>query len=225
MRNWPRCIIDEKLLARSDRIAAVTTTGHGKSLAGQGRPAPRQHGSGNDDLTTRTKAGRRRDHRPYLSERTRDVIAGRGVSYIDSTGNMRLRSDRPALYILTNGADKDPWPDDQPLKSLRGRGAGRTPATLASVIDLLALDALLTRDARRSRKRPTTRGARPKSSPRCPPVRPSRHHVPSDYHHVHSGPIRTQLVGVRWPQMLGAWCSCTSQLLSSIIRPPCPYST
>lgn len=108
---------------------------------------------------------------PYLSERTREVIASRGVSYIDSTGNMRLRSDRPALYILTNGADKDPWPDDQPLKSLRGRGAGRalravvdfrppygvrelagranvSPATLARVIDLLARDALLTRDAR-----------------------------------------------------------------------------
>ena len=108
---------------------------------------------------------------PYLSERTRDVIAGRGVSYIDSTGNMRLRSDKPALYILTTGADKDPWPDDQPLKSLRGRGAGRalravvdfrppygvrelagranvSPATLARVIDLLARDALLTRDTR-----------------------------------------------------------------------------
>jgi hypothetical protein len=108
---------------------------------------------------------------PYLSERTREVIAGRGVSYIDSTGNMRLRLDKPALYILTNGADKDPWPDDQPLKSLRGRGAGRalravvdfrppygvrelagranvSPATLARVIDLLARDALLTRDAR-----------------------------------------------------------------------------
>ena len=108
---------------------------------------------------------------PYLSERTRELIASRGVSYIDSTGNMRVQSDRPALYILTNGADKDPWPDDQPLKSLRGRGAGRalravvdfrppfgvrelagranvSPATLARVIDLLARDALLTRDAR-----------------------------------------------------------------------------
>ena len=108
---------------------------------------------------------------PYLSERTREVIAARGVSYIDSTGNMRLQSDKPVLYILTNGADKDPWPDDQPLKSLRGRGAGRalraivdfappygvrelagranvSPATLARVIELLARDALLTRDAR-----------------------------------------------------------------------------
>jgi len=108
---------------------------------------------------------------PYLSERTRELIASRGVSYIDSTGNMRLQSDKPALYILTNGADKDPWPDDQPLKSLRGRGAARalraivdfrppygvrelaaranvSPATLSRVTDLLARDALLTRDSR-----------------------------------------------------------------------------
>lgn len=108
---------------------------------------------------------------PYLGARAREVIAARGVSYIDSTGNIRLRSDKPPLYILTTGADKDPWPDDQPLKSLRGRGAGRalravvdfrppygvrelagragvSPATLARVIDLLARDALLTRDAR-----------------------------------------------------------------------------
>ncbi|MEK7425046.1 MAG: hypothetical protein AAB131_14545 [Actinomycetota bacterium] len=108
---------------------------------------------------------------PYLSERTREVIAAHGVSYIDSTGNMRLQSDKPALYVLTNGADKDPWFDHQPLKSLRGRGAGRalraivdfappygvrelasrakvSPATLARVIELLARDALLTRDVR-----------------------------------------------------------------------------
>jgi len=108
---------------------------------------------------------------PYLSERTREVITARGASYIDSTGNVRLQSASPALYILTNGADKDPWPDDQPLKSLRGRGAGRglravvdfrppygvrelagrasvSPATLARVIDLLAREALLTRDSR-----------------------------------------------------------------------------
>lgn len=108
---------------------------------------------------------------PYLSERTRELIASRSASYVDSTGNIRLQSDQPALFVLASGADKDPWPDDQPLKSLRGRGAGRalravvdfrppygvrelaaradiSPATLARVIDLLARDALVTRDAR-----------------------------------------------------------------------------
>ncbi len=108
---------------------------------------------------------------PYLSERARELISARGVSYVDSTGNMHFRSDRPALFISTYGAAKDPWPDDQPLKTLRGRGAGRalravvdfrppfgvrelatradvSTATLARVIDLLARDALLTRDQR-----------------------------------------------------------------------------
>ncbi len=108
---------------------------------------------------------------PYLGDRAREVIAARGVSYADATGNVRLLSEKPAMFVMTTGADRDPWPDDQPLKSLRGRGAGRcvravvdfrppygvrelaaraevSPATLARVIDLLARDALLTRDAR-----------------------------------------------------------------------------
>lgn len=108
---------------------------------------------------------------PYLSERARDVIADRGISYADTTGNVRLLSERPAMFVMTTGADRDPWPNDQLLKSLRGRRAGRcvravvdfrppygvrelaaraevSPATLARVIDLLARDALLTRDAR-----------------------------------------------------------------------------
>ena len=57
------------------------------------------------------------------------MIAARGVSYIDSTGNMRLRSDKPALYILTNGADKDPWPDDQPLELVATRPRRRKALT------------------------------------------------------------------------------------------------
>jgi hypothetical protein len=108
---------------------------------------------------------------PYLGERTRETLADQGVSYVDSTGNMLLRSAVPTIYIETRGAARDPWPDDQPLKTLRGRGAGRavralvdfrppygvrelagraemSPATLARVIDLLAREALLTRDQR-----------------------------------------------------------------------------
>jgi hypothetical protein len=108
---------------------------------------------------------------PYLSERTREVIAERGVGYADTTGNVRLLTDSPAMFVMTTGADRDPWPNDQKLKTLRGRGAGRavralvdlrppygvrelasradvSPATLARVIDLLAREALLTRDER-----------------------------------------------------------------------------
>jgi hypothetical protein len=107
---------------------------------------------------------------PYLSERTRDVLAGRGVSCIDTTGNIRLQVIEPPVFVRGRGADRDPWPDNQPLKTLRGRSAGRavravvdfrppygvrelaaraevSPATLARVIDLLAREALLSRDA------------------------------------------------------------------------------
>lgn len=109
---------------------------------------------------------------PYLSERSRELIAARDISYADTTGNIRVLADSPAMFVMTTGADRDPWPDTQPLKTLRGRGAGRalralvdfqppygvrelaaraevSPATLARVIDLLAREALLTRDQRR----------------------------------------------------------------------------
>ena len=105
----------------------------------------------------------------YLSPRSREVLKDRGVSYVDVTGNVRLISDSPGLFIELQGANKDPWPDDTPLRSLRGRGAGRAvralidsrppfgvrelgvkanvpAATLSRVIDLLERDALLERD-------------------------------------------------------------------------------
>jgi hypothetical protein len=108
---------------------------------------------------------------PYLGERTRDVLAGRAVSCIDTTGNIRLQMIEPPVFVSTRGADRDPWPDTQPLKTLRGRSTSRalraivdfrppygvrelaaraevSPATLARVIDLLAREALLSRDAR-----------------------------------------------------------------------------
>jgi hypothetical protein len=106
---------------------------------------------------------------PYLSARSKELLAERGISYADTTGNLRVVAQSPALFVERLGATKDPWPDDQPLRSLRGRGAGRavralvdfrppygvrelasrasvSPATLSRVIDLLARDALLTKD-------------------------------------------------------------------------------
>lgn len=62
---------------------------------------------------------------PYLSPRIREELIRNGVAYADATGNFRLALDEPALYIETAGADRDPWPDDQPLRSLRGGAAGR----------------------------------------------------------------------------------------------------
>lgn len=62
---------------------------------------------------------------PYLSPSIRTILARDGVGYADSTGNLRLAIDEPALFIETAGVDRDPWPDGQQLRSLRGAAAGR----------------------------------------------------------------------------------------------------
>ena len=67
---------------------------------------------------------------PYLSPSIRAALADRGASYADSTGNLRLLADVPGLFVERSGAVKDPWPSDETLRSLRGRGAGRVVRAL-----------------------------------------------------------------------------------------------
>ena len=106
---------------------------------------------------------------PYMSPTLRGSLADREVSYADSTGNLRLIADEPGLFIERAGATKDPWPSDETLRSLRGRGAGRAIralvdfrapygvrelaqragvplGSLSRVLDLLAREGLLTRE-------------------------------------------------------------------------------
>jgi hypothetical protein len=71
---------------------------------------------------------------PYLSETTREQIEGQGASYIDSTGNVLLRSGRPGLFIKLRGASKDPWPSDETLRSLKGRGSARAVRALLDFV-------------------------------------------------------------------------------------------
>jgi hypothetical protein len=107
---------------------------------------------------------------PYLSPRTREVLAESGTGWFDLTGNLRLQLDRPALFIDRVGASRSPYtdPDDRRLRSLRGAGAarivralldGKPPfgvrsladtaevgiATSARVLDLLARESLVDR--------------------------------------------------------------------------------
>lgn len=70
---------------------------------------------------------------PYLTEMTRERISELGANYIDSTGNVLLRANRPALLIRQAGAKKDPWPSDETLRSLRGRGTARA---VRAVLDI-----------------------------------------------------------------------------------------
>ncbi len=68
----------------------------------------------------------------YLSPRTRDALAKLGVGYVDTTGNVLIKISAPGLFISAAGADRDPWPADYQLNSLRGRGAG---AALRAIVD------------------------------------------------------------------------------------------
>lgn len=59
----------------------------------------------------------------YLSPRARELLRGLDVSYIDTTGNVRITASSPGLFISDGGDDRDPWPRRDVLQSLRGRGA------------------------------------------------------------------------------------------------------
>ena len=104
----------------------------------------------------------------YLSPRARAMLRARGVGYVDITGNVRIEISAPGLFISTDGADRDPWPREHKLRSLRGRGAARamraiidtrppygvrelaqstgaSAPTLSRVLDLLEREAIVTR--------------------------------------------------------------------------------
>ncbi len=107
----------------------------------------------------------------YLSPRTRALLVQEDVGYIDTTGNVRIMSESPGLFILTTGAQHDPWPRTNGLQSLRGRGSSRavravvdfsppfgirelaersgaSPASLSRVAGLLDREALISRQGR-----------------------------------------------------------------------------
>jgi hypothetical protein len=103
---------------------------------------------------------------PYLSGRTRELLAEAGVSYADATVS------EPAVFLEGIGADQDPERSPRPLHSLRRAAAARviralcefsppfgvralaqdsaTPlGTVSRVVSFLETEALLTRDAQK----------------------------------------------------------------------------
>ncbi|MET8123788.1 hypothetical protein [Micromonospora sp. NPDC005189] len=62
---------------------------------------------------------------PWLSPRTRALLDEAGYSYLDFTGNVRFRIDRPAVYLRLQGADRDPNPKPQSQARLQGPKARR----------------------------------------------------------------------------------------------------
>ena len=110
----------------------------------------------------------------YLSPLTRERLAEAGISYADSTGNIRFTVDRPAVYIETHGADRNPFREERPLQSLKGGRTARvvrglmdyrtpfgtrelaaetasSPAMISRVCSLLEADEIVTKESPRGR--------------------------------------------------------------------------
>lgn len=66
----------------------------------------------------------------FLAPSTRDILRRSRVSYADATGNLRLESRDPAIFIELSGATSDPWRSERPLRSLKGPGTARVVRAL-----------------------------------------------------------------------------------------------
>jgi hypothetical protein len=108
---------------------------------------------------------------PFLNQRARDLLSEAGVNYIDMTGNVLVRLDRPSVLIRERGADKDPEPGDEPVRTLRGGKAARvvralcdyappassrevaaraavSPGYVSKIVNLLEREALIEREGK-----------------------------------------------------------------------------
>ena len=109
---------------------------------------------------------------PFLGPSAKDRLAEAGFSFADATGNLRLVSNRPAIFIEASGAVRNPWRENLPLRSLKGNRSGRivrafldycppfgtreissltgnSLASVSRVADLLEREAIIQRDRSR----------------------------------------------------------------------------
>jgi len=69
----------------------------------------------------------------WLSTRTQEMLAERGINYIDLTGNAFISVDNPVIYIKSAGATRDPEPRPRGRAQVRGAKAIRLVRVLADV--------------------------------------------------------------------------------------------
>jgi hypothetical protein len=109
---------------------------------------------------------------PYLGQSARDELAREGISFVDLTGNIRFVLRKPTVFVEAQGSNKNPLRENVPLKSLKGRRAGRvvrglldyqpafgirrlsseiqaSAASISRVVDLLEREAIINRDSPR----------------------------------------------------------------------------
>lgn len=70
---------------------------------------------------------------PWLSRKTRGLLAENGIGYIDLTGNALLHTDNPPFYLQTVGAERNPAPKERGKAQLRGPKAARLIRLLTDV--------------------------------------------------------------------------------------------
>lgn len=71
---------------------------------------------------------------PYLASPVRKRLTEAGLTYVDVTGNLRVVSARPGLFISDRGADHDPWRGPgRPRATLKGAPAARMVRTLVDI--------------------------------------------------------------------------------------------
>lgn len=82
---------------------------------------------------------------PYLSPASRELLIDRGIGFVDATGNVRVACDRPALFIESHGASRDPQPQPSSLQSLKGSAAGAAVRALVDFVPPYGIRALAER--------------------------------------------------------------------------------
>jgi hypothetical protein len=70
---------------------------------------------------------------PWMSARSRELLAKDGINFIDLTGNARIKLENPALYISAVGAARNPQPVPRGQARVRGPKAARLIRLLIDV--------------------------------------------------------------------------------------------
>jgi hypothetical protein len=86
------------------------------------------------DMTTSSSAKIRREVlvvSPFISPSAREKLREHGLGYLDFCGNVWLKLDVPALYIESEGAQKNPSKSDRQARTLKGAKAGLIVRELA----------------------------------------------------------------------------------------------
>lgn len=76
---------------------------------------------------------------PFVPPDLRQALRQQGVGFIDATGNLDLRVSRPALFIASEGASKNPWPLQRPARTLRSAKSARVVRVLTDLPEPLGI--------------------------------------------------------------------------------------